>query len=104
MSSTATHRDHIAPVSIKFLDALYSNGPLELQCFAFERIGFDHRFNAALLSSVKAIHVTNHRAATAGKKAIGVVRKLQPCEETKRERSPSLAGGSGTTKKKQKRS
>lgn len=78
--STTLHKDHLAPLALKFVDALYLTGPLELQGFAFERMGFDHELYEALVSSTQAIQDVNVRAAaTQGNvAATSVVRKLRP--------------------------
>ncbi|OJT12680.1 hypothetical protein TRAPUB_10778 [Trametes pubescens] len=80
-NTTATHKDHLAPLALKFVDSLYINGPLELQCFAFERVAFNHGLHDALLYSIKAFQVVNSLAAKHGKIATSVVRKLRPREK-----------------------
>ncbi|KAI0651750.1 hypothetical protein C8Q79DRAFT_934762 [Trametes meyenii] len=53
--TTTINKDYLAPLALKFIDTLYDNGPLSLQCLGFQRTGFHHELNDALLSSEKAI-------------------------------------------------
>ncbi|KAH9857878.1 hypothetical protein C2E23DRAFT_801857 [Lenzites betulinus] len=103
--ATAIHKDHIAPVALKFIDSLYTpEGPLKLQYFALERTGFHREFYEAIRSSVKELQAINAAAAKRGKTVSSIIRRLSLKESSKkRERNPSPGLVSSTHKSKRKK-
>lgn len=49
------NKEHIPPLISRFLSVLSERGLFTLDCFGFERVGFNHSFHTALLSRKKAL-------------------------------------------------